>query len=368
MPPIELLIIPLRGLVAALGTGVLPQPGPTNHLRSTSTALDDARASSTRSTQALSAGWSGQGHEAASASLDSLHSVTAQLTTDGGEIADITERAAEVVRRGAVELEAICESFLHTANALGPALFTPAGIAAIVPVAVAHLQRGLAVVARVQTELHPQMDALRELGERQAPGEVSDVDARAQLERAGRELGNLRDAAFGPVDPQPPTGTDAASTQSAAAVPSAPPAGTETAGLSSAPTPGGVAVQLPDGSTAYAPNQRAATAVRAALSQRGVPYVWGGTTPGKGLDCSGLTQWAYRQSGVELPRLAQDQGSAGHAVSQSNLLPGDLAVWSGHVAMYVGNNQLVEAGDPVSVSPLRTSNAGQTFQGFYRVS
>ncbi|NED67462.1 C40 family peptidase, partial [Streptomyces sp. SID10244] len=44
----------------------------------------------------------------------------------------------------------------------------------------------------------------------------------------------------------------------------------------------------------------------------------------------------------------------------------DLAVWDGHVAMYVGNNQLVEAGDPVQVSPLRTTNAGQGFQGFFR--
>lgn len=117
---------------------------------------------------------------------------------------------------------------------------------------------------------------------------------------------------------------------------------------------------------AYAPNERAATAVRAALSQQGVPYVWGGTTPGQGLDCSGLTQWAYREAGVELPRLAQEQDTAGVAIAQSDLQPGDLAVWSGHVAMYVGNGQLVEAGDPVSVSPLRTTNMGQTFEGFYR--
>ena len=85
-----------------------------------------------------------------------------------------------------------------------------------------------------------------------------------------------------------------------------------------------------------------------------------------GFDCSGLTQWAYRQAGLELPRLAQEQDTAGFAVAQADLMPGDLAVWDGHVAMYVGNNQLVEAGDPVQVSPLRTTNAGQGFQGFYR--
>ena len=62
--------------------------------------------------------------------------------------------------------------------------------------------------------------------------------------------------------------------------------------------------------------ERAAAAVRAALSQQGVPYVWGGTTPA-GFDCSGFTQWAYRQAGVELPRLAQDQDTAGFAVSRA---------------------------------------------------
>ncbi|MFZ2511203.1 MAG: C40 family peptidase, partial [Gordonia sp. (in: high G+C Gram-positive bacteria)] len=129
--------------------------------------------------------------------------------------------------------------------------------------------------------------------------------------------------------------------------------------------PGSVPITLPDGSVAYAPNPRAAAAVRAALSQRGVPYEWGGTTPA-GFDCSGFTQWAYRQAGLELPRLAQDQDTAGFQVTQSQLQPGDLAVWSGHVAMYIGHGQLVEAGDPVQVSGLRTTNLNQTFEGFYR--
>ena len=61
----------------------------------------------------------------------------------------------------------------------------------------------------------------------------------------------------------------------------------------------GVAVRLPDGSTALAPNMVAADAVRHALTQLGVPYQWGGTAPGVGLDCSGLTQWAYHEAGLE---------------------------------------------------------------------
>jgi cell wall-associated NlpC family hydrolase len=127
----------------------------------------------------------------------------------------------------------------------------------------------------------------------------------------------------------------------------------------------GVGVTLPDGSTATAPNAVAASAVRHALTQLGVPYDWGGTTPGVGLDCSGLTQWAYREAGLDLPRLAQEQ-DIGTAVNQASLRPGDLAVWDGHVAMIVGNGLMVEAGDPVQLSPIRTTNAGQGFQGFWR--
>jgi len=127
----------------------------------------------------------------------------------------------------------------------------------------------------------------------------------------------------------------------------------------------GFAVRLPDGSTAMAPNAMAASAVRHALTQLGVPYQWGGTTPGVALDCSGLTQWAYREAGLEIPRLAQEQ-DVGAAVSAGSLRPGDLAVWDGHVAMIVGNGTMIEAGDPVKLSPIRTDNAGQGFQGFWR--
>jgi len=127
----------------------------------------------------------------------------------------------------------------------------------------------------------------------------------------------------------------------------------------------GFAVRLPDGSTAMAPNAVAASAVRHALTQLGVPYEWGGTTPGVALDCSGLTQWAYHEAGLNLPRLAQEQ-DVGSAVDAGSLRPGDLAVWDGHVAMIVGNGTMIEAGDPVHLSPIRTTNAGQGFQGFWR--
>ena len=105
-------------------------------------------------------------------------------------------------------------------------------------------------------------------------------------------------------------------------------------------------------------------AVAAAKSQVGQPYVWGGTGNG-GFDCSGLTQWAYSQAGVDLPRTA-DQQAVGQQVSADQLQPGDLVVWDGHVAMYSGNGEIVEAGDPVQTNPLRTTNMGMQFKGFWR--
>ena len=126
-----------------------------------------------------------------------------------------------------------------------------------------------------------------------------------------------------------------------------------TAALPSAPAVGGAA-----------PSPAASAAVQSALSQVGTPYSWGGTGPG-GFDCSGLTSWAYRQAGVEIPRVAVDQ-RVGRQVSYEELAPGDLAVWSGHVAMYAGNGMMVEAGSPVQLNPVRTENIGMPFLGFWR--
>lgn len=75
---------------------------------------------------------------------------------------------------------------------------------------------------------------------------------------------------------------------------------------------------------------------------------------------------SYGEAGLELPRKSTMQSVGAEVPSQDQLLPGDLIVWDGHVAMYIGNGQLVEAGDPVQVGPVRTTNSGMPFIGFYR--
>ena len=90
-----------------------------------------------------------------------------------------------------------------------------------------------------------------------------------------------------------------------------------------------------------------AAAVRAAESQLGVPYVWGGESPGRGFDCSGLVAWAWGQAGVSLPHYSGAQYDDSAPVPVSDLEPGDLLFYgpggSSHVAMYIGGGQMIEA-------------------------
>lgn len=92
---------------------------------------------------------------------------------------------------------------------------------------------------------------------------------------------------------------------------------------------------------------RAAAALAAARTQVGKPYISGAEGP-NAYDCSGLVQWAYRQAGVGLTRTTYTQANEGTRISRSELRPGDLVFFSGlsHVALYVGNNQVLHAPKP----------------------
>ena len=87
----------------------------------------------------------------------------------------------------------------------------------------------------------------------------------------------------------------------------------------------------------------------------GVPYVWGGSSP-NGFDCSGLVQYVYRHFGINISRTTRTQINDGREVGRNNLQLGDLVFpSSGHVTLYIGNNQVLHApepGDRVKISPL----------------
>ncbi|BAX69196.1 C40 family peptidase [Latilactobacillus sakei] len=98
-------------------------------------------------------------------------------------------------------------------------------------------------------------------------------------------------------------------------------------------------------------SSNAQTVINAALSQIGTPYVWGGSTPGVSLDCSGLVQYAYSRAGVSLRHITTDQEGAGQRVSLNSLQPGDIIFWGGagasyHDAIYIGGGQYVHAPQP----------------------
>ena len=77
----------------------------------------------------------------------------------------------------------------------------------------------------------------------------------------------------------------------------------------------------------------------------GNPYVWGGTSLTNGADCSGFVQSVYANFGVSMPRTSSAMRSAGTEVSCSEAVPGDVICYEGHVGIYIGNGQIVNAID-----------------------
>jgi cell wall-associated NlpC family hydrolase len=93
----------------------------------------------------------------------------------------------------------------------------------------------------------------------------------------------------------------------------------------------------------------AGTAISAAYSVIGTPYVFGAADPNVGFDCSGLTMWAWAQAGVSLPHSSAAQYSALPHVAQSDVQPGDLLFFYSpisHVGMYVGGGRMIHASHP----------------------
>lgn len=85
-------------------------------------------------------------------------------------------------------------------------------------------------------------------------------------------------------------------------------------------------------------------AVAVAVRYLGVPYLWGGTST-RGFDCSGFTQYVYKQLGVQLGRTVADQRGDVRIISRSQARPGDLVIFgSSHIGIYLGGNMMIDSG------------------------
>lgn len=149
-------------------------------------------------------------------------------------------------------------------------------------------------------------------------------------------------------------------------------AATTTSDTSQATASGSEGTESSDSSSATAPagdSSRAQAAVNAAMSKVGSRYSWGSSGP-NAFDCSGLTSWAYRQVGITLPRSSRQQASMGTSVSKSDLRPGDLVFYYSpisHVAIYIGNGQIVDAANPRTGVRVASVNS-MPYSGARRVS
>jgi len=353
------LAAPIREVQALVGPGWSGDPA--GALMIARDALDDVSASVRRAWRQSEAGWSGSGADAAAEFAAATVAAVEALSMRAERLGAVADQVGAAVERARDRLRTIVEEFEARAAALEPYLDSPGGVEGLMAEARRSLEDAVVVVEELRAQLDGHAATLAAPSPPSSPAATTPAGmGSAPMPSMGSMGSGLGGGA--PISPLSGLG----------GMPSSGDLGdlAKFSG-SDAPLPDaaafgdGFAVRLPDGSTAMAPNALAASAVRHALTQLGVPYQWGGTAPGVGLDCSGLTQWAYHEAGLDLPRLAQEQ-DVGVAVGSGSLRPGDLAVWDGHVAMIVGNGTMIEAGDPVKLSPIRTTNAGQGFQGFWR--
>lgn len=122
------------------------------------------------------------------------------------------------------------------------------------------------------------------------------------------------------------------------------------------------------GTSAPAPSNSATNSqqaiVDAARSQIGASYSWGTSKPGVSFDCSGLSLYAYKQAGIDLPRTSSQQVAAGTTISKSEAQPGDLVVWPGHLGIYAGGDTVIDAGRTPGAVTERTIWGSPTFVTF----
>lgn len=113
-----------------------------------------------------------------------------------------------------------------------------------------------------------------------------------------------------------------------------------------------------------------------ALKYQGWKYVFGGSSPTTSFDCSGLIQWCFKKVGISVPRTAQEQYNVTQHIPLSEAQAGDLVFFHStynagtyitHVGLYLGNNRMYHAGDPIGYADLTSSYWQQHLVGAGRI-
>jgi cell wall-associated NlpC family hydrolase len=201
----------------------------------------------------------------------------------------------------------------------------------------------------------------------QAQGQLAQEVAQAAVEEAQQEAAAAAQAANAAAAQKAAAAAAAAATVADAVGGSSSGASATNAANQAAGAAGDPVATGPIGGTSSG-NSAQMTVVQAAVSQLGVPYVFGGETPGAGFDCSGLVQWAWGQAGVSIPRTTETEWPVLQHVSLDALEPGDLLFYYNldgdnqvdHVVMYTGSgpygtDTVIQApftGATVSYSPI----------------
>lgn len=175
---------------------------------------------------------------------------------------------------------------------------------------------GLPVASAAPTDAQPEADQVEPAEPAPAPRPTVTVPADAQVSFAGTAITSVTAPPPPPPPPPPPAAQQARQDR------------TERASRST------------DRAAAPAPSSAGGSILSIAARYAGIMYVYGGTTPA-GFDCSGYTQYVYRQAGISLPRTSGAQAAGGRRVSASEAQPGDL-VWNGngHIGIYAGGNMM----------------------------
>jgi cell wall-associated NlpC family hydrolase len=192
-----------------------------------------------------------------------------------------------------------------------------------------------ALAAQYKETIEKQNQIIKEEEERQA----AEAAAAAAAEAAAKEAAAKEAAAKAAAQQQ----QAAQSSQSSSSSSSGSSQSSESSSSSSDTTQASSSTTDTSKNPSYTTGVSGSSVVSYACQFVGNPYVWGGTDPNTGADCSGFTQYVFAHFGISLPRTSGEQRSAGQEVSYANAQPGDLICYSGHVAIYMGGGRIVHA-------------------------